>query len=126
MDNVDHGIEDREGKIEEIVDFLCRAFANFVAKIGVEVGIEMAKVSKVDFEIGIEMAKIAKARVVSNYLEVVVHNLEIVHKDIASYWVDEAAIVLLELHNKVALVLDFLHYPSGKFPSTLVMMGNHQ
>ena len=112
MDNIDHGIEDKEGKIEDMVDFLYRAFANFVAKIG--------------FEVGIDMAKVAKARVFSNYLGIVVHNLETVHKDIASYWVDEAAIVLLELHNKVALVLDLLHYPSGKLPSTLVMMGNLQ
>ena len=112
MDNIDDGIEDREGNIEDMVDFLCRAFANFVSKIG--------------FEVGIEMAKVAKARVFSNYLEIVVHNLENVHKDIVSYWVDEAAIALLELHNKVALVLDLLHYPSGKLPSTLVMMGNLQ
>ena len=112
MDNIDDGIEDREGKIEDMVDFLYRAFANFVAKIG--------------FEVGIEMAKVTKARVFSNYLEVVVHNLETVHKDIASYWVDEAAIALLELHNKVSLVLDFLHYDSIKLPSTLVMMGNLQ
>ena len=126
MDNIDHGIEDREGKIEEKVDFLCRAFANFVAKIGFEVGIEMTKVSKVGFEVGIEMSKVSKARVFTNYFEIVVHNLETMHKDIASYWVDEASIVLLELHKKVALVLDLLHYPFGKFPSTLVMMGNLQ
>ena len=88
--SIDHGIEDREGKIEDMVDFLYRAFANFVAKIG--------------FEVGIEMPNVAKARVFSNYLEFVVHNLETVHKDIASYWVDEAAMVLLELHNKVDLV----------------------
>ena len=94
------------------MDFLYRVFANFVAKIG--------------FEVGIEMPKVAKARVFSNYLEIVVHNLDTVHKDIASYWVDEAAIVLLELHEKVSLVLDLLHYPSGKLPSTLVMMGNLQ
>ena len=126
MNNIDDGIEDREGKIEDMVDFLYGAFANFVAKIGFEVGIEMAKVSKVGFEVGIEMPKVSKARVFSNYLEIVMHNLETVHKDIASYWVDEAAIVLLELHKKVALVLDLLHYPSGKLPSTLVMTGNLQ
>ena len=97
MNNIDDGIEDIEGKIEDMVDFLYRAFANFVANIGFEVGIE-----------------------------IVVHNLDSVHKDIASYWVDEASIVLLELHKKVALVLDLLHYPSGKLPSTLVMMGNIQ
>ena len=124
MDNIDHGIEDRERNIEDMVDFLCRASANFVAKIGFEVGIEMAKVSKVGFEVGIEMSKVAKARVFSNYLEIFVHNLETVHKDIASYWVDEAAIVLLELHNRVSLFLDSLHYSSSKFPSTLVMIGN--
>ena len=126
MNNIDDGIEDRKGKIEDMVDFLYRAFANFVAKIGFEVGIDMAKVSEVGFEVGIEMAKVSKARVFSNYLEVVVHNLETVHKDIASYWVDEAAIALLELHNKVALLPNLLHYPSGKLPSTLVMMGNLQ
>jgi hypothetical protein len=81
---------------------------------------------KVGFEVGIEIPKVAKARVFSNYLEIFVHNLETVHKDIASYWVDEAAIVLLELHNKVTLVLYLLHYHSGKLPSTLVMMGNLQ
>ena len=86
----------------------------------------MAKVSKVGFEVAIEILKVAKARVFSNYLEIVVHNLETVHKDSASYWVDEAAIVLLVLHNKVSLLLDLLHYYSGKFPSTLVMMGNLQ
>ena len=106
--------------------FLCRAFANFVAKIGFEVGIDMAKVSKVGFEVGIEMAKVAKARVFSNYLEAVVHNLETVHKDISSYWVDETTIVLLELPHRVAIFLGSLHYPSGKLPSTLVMMGNLQ
>jgi hypothetical protein len=122
MGNIDDGIEDREGKIEDMVDFLCRVFA----KIYFEVGIEMAKVSKVGFEVVIEIPKVAKARVFSNYLEIFVHNLETVHKDIASYWVDEAAIVLLELHNKVTLVLYLLHYHSGKLPSTLVMMGNLQ
>ena len=126
MNNIYDDIEDREGNIEDMVDFLYRAFANFVAKIGFEVGIEMAKVSKVGFEVGIEMPKVVKARVFSNYLEIFVHNLDTVHKDIASYWGDEATIVLLELHNKVALVLDLLHYSSGKFPSTLVMMGNLQ
>jgi hypothetical protein len=70
MGNIDDGIEDREGKIEDMVDFLCRAFAKFVAKIDVEVGIEMAKVSKVGFEVGIEIPKVAKARVFSNYLEI--------------------------------------------------------
>jgi hypothetical protein len=126
MGNIDDGIEDREGKIEDMVDLLCRAFAKFVAKIDFEVGIEMAKVSKVGFEVGIEIPKVAKARVFSNYLEIFVHNLDNVHKDIASYWADESAIVLLELHNKVALVLYLLHYHSGKLPSTLVMMGNLQ
>jgi hypothetical protein len=126
MGNIDDGIEDREGKIEDMVDFLCRAFAKFVAKIDFEVGIEMAKVSKVGFEVGIEIPKVAKARVFSNYLEIFVHNLDTVHKDIASYWADESAIILLELHNKVSLVLYLLHYHSGKLPSTLVMMGNLQ
>ena len=44
MNNIDDDIEDREGNIEDMVDFLCRAFAKFVAKIDFEVGIEMAKV----------------------------------------------------------------------------------
>ena len=105
MNNIDDGIEDREGKIEDMVDFLYRAFANFVAKIGFEVGIEMAKVAKVGFEVGNEMPKVSKARVFSNYLEIVVHNLDTLHKDIASYWVDEATIILLELHNKVVIFL---------------------
>jgi hypothetical protein len=70
MGNIDDGIEDREGKIEDMVDFLCRAFAKFVANIDFEVGIEMAKVSKVGFEVGIEIPKVAKARVFSNYLEI--------------------------------------------------------
>ena len=112
MDNIGDGIKDSEEKNEDMVDFLCRSFANFVAKIG--------------FEFGIEMAKVAKARVFSNYLEIFVHNLETMHKDISSYWVDEADTVLLELHNRVALLLDSLHYPYGKLPSTLVMIGNLQ
>jgi hypothetical protein len=65
MDNIDIGIEDSEEKIEDMVDFLYKALANLVAKIG--------------FEVGIEMAKVAKARVFSNYFEIVVHNLEIVN-----------------------------------------------
>ena len=87
-----------DGKIEYMVDFLCKALPNPVSKIG--------------FEIGIEMAKVSKAKVFSNYFEIVVHNPEIVHKDIASYWVDEATMALLEL--------DSLHYPFGKLPLTLV------
>ena len=66
MNNIDDGIEDREGKIEDMVDFLYRAFAKFVVKIGFEVGIEMAKVSKVGFEVGIEISKVSMARVFSN------------------------------------------------------------
>ena len=77
MNNIDDGIEDREGTIEEMVDFLCRAFAKFVAKIDFEVGIEMVKVSKVGFEVGIEMSKVSKERVFSNYFYIVVHILEI-------------------------------------------------
>ena len=77
MDNIDDGIEDREGKIEDMVDFLCRAFSKFVANIGFEVGIEMAKVSKVGFEVWIEMSKVSKERVFSNYFEIVLHNPEI-------------------------------------------------
>lgn len=89
MDNIDIDIEDSEEKIEYMVDFLCKALPNPVFTIG--------------FEIGIEMAKVAKAKVFTNYFEIVVHNPEIVHTDIASYWVDEAAMVLLELES--------LHYP---------------
>jgi len=32
--------------------------------------------------------------------------------------------VLLELHNIVSLVIELLHCPLGKIPSTLVMMDN--
>lgn len=64
------------------------------------------------------------AKVLGNYFEIVVHNSEIVHKDVASYWVDEVAIILLELHNKVSILLDLIHYPFGKLTLTLVMMGN--
>lgn len=46
MDKIDIGIEDSEGKIEDMVDFLYKALTNLVAKIGFEIGIEMAKVSK--------------------------------------------------------------------------------
>lgn len=99
MDNIDIGIEHSDGKIEYMMDFLCKALPNPISKNG--------------FEIGIEMAKVAKAKVFSNY---VVHNLEIVHKDIASYCVGEASMALLEL--------DSLHYPFGKLPLTIVMMGN--
>ena len=106
------GIENSEENLEDMVDLFNKALSNLVAKIG--------------FEVGIEMAKVSKARVFANYLEIDVHNLEISHKDIASYWVDEVAIVLLELHNGVSLFLDSIHYPSGKLPSTLVMMGNLQ
>ena len=89
-DSMELGMEDIEENIEDIMDFFHKVLANLVGKIG----------------FGFEMAKVAKARVFSNYLEIVVHNLDTVHKDIASYWVDEAAIVLLELHNRVSLVLD--------------------
>jgi len=99
MDNIDIGIEDSEGNIEYMVDFLRKALPS--------------PISKIAFEIGIEMAKVSKAKVFPNY---VVHNPEIVNKDIASYSFDEAAMVLLEL--------DSLHYPFGKLPLTLVMMGN--
>jgi hypothetical protein len=121
MGNIDDGIEDREGKIEDMVDFLCRAFAKFVAKIDFEVGIEMAKVSKVGFEVGIEMPKVAKARVFSNYLEIVVHNLETVHKDIASYWVDEAAIVLLEFPLDMCLHVSQISSNDNWYTSPLLM-----
>lgn len=92
-------IEDSDGKIDYMVDFLCQALPNLV--------------SNIDLEIVIEMAKVSKAKVFSNY---VVHNREIVHKDVASYWFDEATMVLFEL--------DSLRYPFGKLPLTLVMMGN--
>jgi len=108
MDNIDVGSADMLEQIEDMVDFLYMDFANFVAKFGVEVG----------------MAKVAKARVYSNYLEIIVNNLEIMHKDITSYWVDEASISLLELHNIVVLLLDSLHYHSSKLPSTLLVMVN--
>jgi len=101
MDNIDIGIEDNEGNIEYMVDFLCKALPNPVSKIG--------------FEIGIEMTKVAKAKVFANYFEIIVHNPEIVHKVIASYWVDEVAMVLLEL--------DSLHYHFFKLSLTLVMKG---
>ena len=110
MDKIDIGIEDSEGMTEDMVDFLYRTFANFFAKLSFDAG----------------MAKVAKERVHSNYLETAVHNLEIVHKDIASYWVDEIAIALLELHNRVVLFLDSLHYPFGNLPLKLVMMRNLQ
>ena len=46
-----------------MVDLLYKALSNFV--------------SKIYFEVGIEMAKVSKARVFSNYFEIVVHNPEI-------------------------------------------------
>ena len=110
MDNIDIGIEDGEGKIRYMVDFLCKALPNLV--------------SNICFEIGIDMAKVSKAKVFANYFEIVVHNPKIVHKDIASYWVDEVTMVLLELHNIVSFVIELLHFPLGKLPSTLLMMDN--
>lgn len=32
--NIDIGIEDREGNMDDMMDFLCMAFTKFVAKIG--------------------------------------------------------------------------------------------
>jgi len=61
MGNNDISIQDSEGKIEDMVDFLCKALANLVAKIG--------------FEIGIEMVKVTKARVFSNYFVIFVDNM---------------------------------------------------
>ena len=63
MYNIDDGIEDSEETIEDRMDFFCKALANLVAMIG--------------FEVRIEMSKVAKARVFSNYFEIVVHNPEI-------------------------------------------------
>ena len=70
LNNIELRIEDSEEKIEDTVDFFCKTLANLVSKIG--------------FEVVIEMAKVANERVFSNYFEIVVHNPEIVHKDIAS------------------------------------------
>ena len=78
MDNIEISIEDSEGKIEDMVDFLYKALTNLVAKIDFELGIEMARVAKVRLEVGIDMSKVTKARVFSNYFEIVVHNPEIV------------------------------------------------
>ena len=41
MDNIDIGIQDREEKIEDMVDLISKALSNLVSKIGFEVGIEM-------------------------------------------------------------------------------------
>ena len=71
-DNMELGMEDMEGNIEDIVDFTNKDLANHVAKIGFEV----------------EMAKVAKEGVCPNYFEMDVNKLEIVKWVLASYQVD--------------------------------------
>ena len=95
MDNIGIGIEGNEKKIEDMVDFFHKSLAKHVSKIG----------------FGVDMAKVAKEKVCSNYFVIFLYNHEIVNQDYASYQFDEATIVFLELHNKIALVLDLFHYP---------------
>jgi len=61
MDKNEFCIEDSERKIEDMVDFLCKALAKLLAKTG--------------FEIAIEMANVAKARVFFDYFVILVHNM---------------------------------------------------
>ena len=97
-DNMDLGMDDMEGNIENIVDFPNKDLANHVAKIG----------------FGVEMAKVTMEGVCPNQFEMDVNKLEIVKWVLASYQVDQAARVSLELHNIASFVIALLHCLPGK------------
>ena len=61
-DNMELGMEDMEGNIEDIMDFPNNFLANNVSKIG----------------FGVDMAKVSKEGVYPNYFEMDVNKLEIV------------------------------------------------
>ncbi len=98
-DNMDLGMEDIEENIEDIVDLSHKLLVNLVSKIC----------------FGVEMTKDSNEGVCSNYFEM--NKLEIVNQV-------HVAMVFLELHNIASLVIDFLHCPLGKLPSTSIMMDN--
>jgi len=58
-DNMEFGMEDIEGNIDDIVDGSHKFLANLISRIG----------------FGVVMAKVSKERVCSNYFEMDVHKL---------------------------------------------------